>query len=59
MPANAKEAPSLAAQVNTESLESAAEKYKDFKEPPVSVTVSTERLPLYYLEEPRGQPCFP
>ena len=29
-----KEAPSLASLINTESLESAAEKYKDFREPP-------------------------
>lgn len=29
--------PSLAALVNTESLESAAEKYRDFKEPPEAV----------------------
>eukprot|EP00798_Chlamydomonas_sp_ICE-L_P003954 gene3954-14033_t len=37
MPSTAKEAPSLASLVNTESLETAAEKYKDFKEPPEQV----------------------
>lgn len=40
-----KEAPSLAALVNTESLESAAEKYKDFREPP---PLAVEKV-LFYM----------
>ena len=35
----------LVAQVNTESLESAAEKYKDFREPPAAALVGERAVP--------------